>query len=210
MKRKILKPFVLPTLYVLSVTLILLGTYLSSRKLINNDKNSEDNIIYVSHIIINSEIPVISTDDVIKKPYTNESVKIGRSYYDFAGAEEDQVKAIIYYEGTYMPNSGVDYTLKDKFTINSILAGTVVNVKEDELLGKTVEIKHGNNIVSIYQGLSEISVKKNDVVSQGQQIGVSGTNKLNASLGNHLHFELYYQGQVVNPESYYNKLLKDL
>ena len=107
-----------------------------------------------------------------------------------------------------MQNSGVDFVNKNTFDVISILEGSVTDVKEDETLGKIIEIKHDNNYISLYQSLSEVSVKKGDMVKQGQVIGKSGTNELDKELGNHLHFELYLDGQVVNPTLYLNKELK--
>ena len=91
------------------------------------------------------------------------------------------------------------------FDVVSVLEGTITNVKEDETLGKIVEIKHSNDYISIYQSLSEVSVKKGDTVTQGQVIGKSGTNELDKELGNHLHFEFYANGQIVDPTLYLNK-----
>ena len=65
-------------------------------------------------------------------------------------------------------------------------------------------------MISVYQSLSEVSVKKDDTVTQGQIIGKSGTNTLDSNLGNHLHFEIYYQGQVMDPEAIYDKKMSDL
>ena len=90
------------------------------------------------------------------------------------------------------------------FDVVSILNGTVINVKEDEELGKSVEIKHDNGMISIYQSLSEVSVKVDDTVLNGLVIGKSGENKLDKDLGNHLHFEIYENGQSVNPLNYLN------
>ena len=81
-------------------------------------------------------------------------------------------------------------------------------LKEDELLGKIVEVKH-DKYVALYQSLSEVSVKKGDTIFQGQPIGKSGTNELDKSIGNHLHFELSYDGNIVNPLDHLNKELKD-
>ncbi len=53
-------------------------------------------------------------------------------------------------------------------------------------------------------------VKKDDVVKQGDIIGKSGTSNFSKDLGDHLHFELIYKGQAVNPEEYYEKELGDL
>ncbi len=102
----------------------------------------------------------------------------------------------------------MDFTKNETFDVIAVLNGTVINVKEDELLGKIVEIQHDNNFVSSYQSLSDVSVKKNDTVKQGQVIGKSGTNSIDKELGNHLHFELYLNSQVVNPEDYFDKEIK--
>lgn len=107
-----------------------------------------------------------------------------------------------------MQNSGIDFVYENKFDVISVLDGTVTNVKEDEVLGKIVEVNHGNDFVSIYQSLSEVKVKKGDTVTQGQILGISGTNELDKELGNHLHFEFYAGGQIVNPSLYLDKELQ--
>ena len=56
--------------------------------------------------------------------------------------------------------------------------------------------------------MSEVKVKKGDSVTQGQVLGISGTNKLDKELGNHLHFEFYAEGQIVNPNTYLDKELQ--
>jgi len=52
-------------------------------------------------------------------------------------------------------------------------------------------------------------VKKGDVVTQGQILGKSGTNELDKDLGNHLHFEVYDNGQSINPNRYLNKEVEE-
>ena len=69
--------------------------------------------------------------------------------------------------------------------------------------------KNENNLISTYQSLSEITIKKGDVVTQGQILGKSGTNELDKELGNHLHFEIYENGQPVNPINYLNKEVQE-
>ena len=65
-------------------------------------------------------------------------------------------------------------------------------------------------MISVYQSLSDVIVKKDDLVIQGQIIAKSGTSNINKELENHLHFELYYKGKIVNPEEYYNKSVDEL
>ena len=57
---------------------------------------------------------------------------------------------------------------------------------------------------------SSVDFKVNDTVGQGAIIGTSGENNISRDLGNHLHFELYYKGNVVNPDDYYGKLTSEL
>ena len=208
MKKKLrLKRLVLPMIYVILVFVFVMSTYavFSAR----NDIPEEE-INYVSNIIWSNDTPVVSTDKVLQKPYSNEKVTIGRYYYNYKDESKNQQNAIIFYEGSYMQNTGVDYILDEKFEVLSVFDGTITKVENNEMVGKSVEVKHSNNIISVYQGLSEVNVKEGDTVTQGTKIGTSGTSKVNNNLGNHLHFELYVNGQVVNPEDCFNKKLNEL
>lgn len=213
MNSKRIKPFLVPVIYGCFVIMFLCGMYFiqmfASKMMFSNDKDLE----YVDGDITsddNSDIPVVSTDVTIVRPYLDNTVKIGKTFYDYQGDEEGQEKSIIYYENTYMQNSGVDYTSENVFDIISILDGTVISVQNSDILGTSVEIRHSNNLISVYQGLSEVNVKENDQVVQGQIVAKSGTSNINKDLGNHLHFELYYNGKIVNPEEYYNKSINEL
>ena len=193
-------------LAILVISVCFITTLITS--LVTNMKDSDDikeNPSYVSNAIITKEQAVINTTSKIIAPYLDQSVQIGKNYYDYKGTQDEQENSITYHENTYIQNSGVDYILDQPFDVIAILDGTVINVREDELLGNIVEIQHDNDYISIYQSLSEIKVKKGDNISQGHIIGKSGTNELDKDLGNHLHFELYIGGQVVNPINYINK-----
>ena len=78
------------------------------------------------------------------------------------------------------------------------------------MLGTIVTVTHSNNMISIYQSLSEVNVQENQVINQGDVIGKSGVCNIEKDLNNHLHFELILNGKVVNPENYYNKKIKEL
>ena len=203
MKKKLkLKSFVIPT-FVTIIMVITLVVTITVPKKDNLDKTT--NLNYVSNTILGNELAVMNEKTKIINPYLDSSVTIGKNYYDYKETAENQEKSIVYYDGTYMQNSGIDFVSDSVFDVVSILNGTVINVKEDEALGKIVEVKHDNNYISIYQSLSEVSVKKDETISQGQPIGKSGTNKLDKELGNHLHFEFYTNGQIVDPNLYLNK-----
>lgn len=208
-KRLRLKSYVIPCLYVVLFSSIIIGGALITKTL----RENEETVIvpeytYVSSTILSQDIPVISQTTKMLKPYINQSVTVGKSYYDYKAESKQQESSITYYDGSYIQNSGIDYIAEETFDVVAVLNGTVVSVKQDEILGNVVEIKHENNYVTTYQSLSEVSVKKDDIVTQGQIIGKSGTNKLDKEMGNHLHFEVYVNGQVVDPSLYVDKEIK--
>ncbi len=208
-KRLKLKAFVLPMIYTTATLVIVLSAFFLTNALQSVQPEEED-LTYVSNVVAEQEVPVVNTEKTIIRPYSDSAVTIARYFYDSKAEQEKQQNALIYYENTYMQNSGADYTLDTTFDVLAVLDGTVLSVEDNELLGKTVKIRHENDLISVYQSLSEVAVKKDDTVTQGQMIGKSGTNTLDSNLGNHLHFEIYYQGQVMDPEAIYNKKMSDL
>lgn len=206
MKVRKLKSFVIPsTIAVLIITAAFTTAIITNTK--QKLEDSKENLTYVSNSILQNDLAVINTTTKIINPYTDQSVTIGKYFYDYKADADKQQKSIIYHADTYMQNSGVDFVSPNTFDVVAVLNGTVTDVKDDETLGKIVEIKHDHNYITIYQSLSEISVKKGDNVNQGQVIGKSGTNELDKEIGNHLHFEFYANGQVVDPTLYLDKEL---
>ena len=218
MKRRKLKPFVVPAMYVMSI-LMLVGSVYVIERIINNAVFESEGVEEVEEVIyredtdweeIINDVPVVNEDVKIGKPYINEGVKIVKDYYDYKADSASQENSIVYYGNTYMQNSGVDYGMDGEFEVVSILDGDVIEVVDDDIMGKTVKIKHSNDLISVYQSMGSVDVKKDDKVTQGMVIGKSGEANVSPELGNHLHFELYYQGSVVNPQDYYDKLLGEL
>lgn len=173
-----------------------------------NLSNIDEEVDYVTESDTEETLPVVNADKKIIFPYTDQSVKVAKTYYDYKGEEESQLNSITVHDNTYLQNAGIDYTLENVFDVVAVLEGSVINVVDDEVVGKSVEIKHDNGYVTMYQSLSEVTVKKGDTVNQGQVIGKSGTNEMEKDMGNHLHFEIYNNGQSLNPADYLDKELK--
>lgn len=210
MKKLRLKKGAIIGAYLIAFSLTGMSAFFVSQNMQANNPTEED-IEYVNSSIIDDkeDREVIKEDVKMVKPYTNEEVQTLKYFYDYQAEAATQEKSILYHENTYIQNSGMDFGLTDTFDVVSVLDGTVVDVREDELLGTVVEIKHDNDFISSYQSLSEVSVKKNDTVKQGQVIGKSGTNTIDQDLGNHLHFELYKSGSVVDPSKYFDQVISD-
>ena len=99
MKKRKLKKGVVYALYALSFVTVLGTIYLL--EFISSPSKLEDDTTYVNDIIIEEEIPVVNTNNIITKPYLGEDVKIVRYFYDYQGSEEEQKNSLIYYENTY-------------------------------------------------------------------------------------------------------------
>lgn len=210
MKKRRLKPFAKVSILTAFLIICLLSVvFLTDNKTNTVLKNDED-FTYVNDYIFDNYYPVINQEEKIARPYTDENVSIYKNFYDKDATEEEQQNSIIYHEGIYMQNSGVDYKSEEQFDVVASVTGTVTNVTEDTLLGKTVEIRNSNEIIIMYQSLGEVLVKKGDNVTQGQVIAKSGTCTLNSEVKQGLHFEMYKNGSVINPEKYYDKTVKDL
>lgn len=209
-KRRLKKPviyagYVLGT--ILLIGLIYVIEFSISKSLFKDDNDDYD---YVSKTIFEDTTPVVNVETTIIKPFEDKNIKILKNFYNYKDDKTKQESAIIFNNNTYLQNSGVDYGGVEKFDVIAVLDGTVITVKEDKLLGMIVEIKHENDLITVYQSLSEVKLKKDDVVKQGDIIGKSGGSNFAKDLGDHLHFELIYKGQVVNPEEFYFKKLSDL
>ena len=207
-KKLKLRPFVLPTIYGLCVLALVISIYYTAKSL--KDNKVEDYNTYVSEEVVNTDEPVIETKVAMVTPYTDANVTIGKGFYNYKGESKDQENAIIKYNNTYMQNNGIDYVLENTFDVVSVLDGRVVDVNTDETLGKVIVIEHANDITTTYESLSDVKVKKGDLVSQGQIIGTSGTNKMEKELGNHIYFQVSKKNKILNPEDFYNKDINEL
>ncbi len=202
MKRK-LKGYVLPIL-VGSVLGILLNVYLSFRG--TGVSSIPEDFNYVSQGIINNTMPVLSYDDVLIRPYQTDKINVIKRFYD----EENKELGIIYFKDTYIQSSGILYNSDEEYNVISILDGEVINIRQDDLLGNTVEIKHTDNLISSYQGLKNVYVHKGDQINQNTIIGKAGEIKLNETYQNALLFELIKDGHYINPDKYFDKKIREL
>ena len=69
-------------------------------------------------------------------------------------------------------------------------------------------IRHHNGLETIYGHLSKVFIKVNDNVKSGDPIGLCGNS--GRSFGSHLHFEIRFCGQHIDPESIFDFSLADI
>ena len=95
----------------------------------------------------------------------------------------------------------IDITAPAGSVVLSILDGTVIFAGWNDESGYTIQIQHANDIVSIYKHNQKLLKKTGDKVSAGASIALVG-NTGSLTTGDHLHFELWYKGDAVDPTKY--------
>ncbi len=104
-------------------------------------------------------------------------------------------------------HQGVDFAGKVGEPIYASGNGKVVEVSFNFFgYGKEVIIDHGFGYKTRYAHLHDIYVKEGDIVARGEQIGCMGSS--GRSSGCHLHYEVLYKNNRVNPLNYYNSDVK--
>lgn len=99
-------------------------------------------------------------------------------------------------------HTGVDMAKNGGCWINAVAAGTIQIAGWGSYgQGFYVQIDHGNGFISYYyHGNGEFAVTKGQSVNAGQRILYMGCT--GNCTGTHLHFEMRYNGAVVNPANY--------
>jgi len=95
----------------------------------------------------------------------------------------------------------IDIAVPSSTTVDSALDGTIVSAFWSDEFGYTVIIQHENDIITVYKHNQRLLKKTGDRVKAGTAIAVSG-GEGSLSTGPHLHFELWYKGEPLDPALY--------
>lgn len=96
-------------------------------------------------------------------------------------------------------HKGIDINLHRGDAVVAAFDGMVRIAHAKGGFGNVVIIRHYNGLETVYAHLSKIKVKPGQVVLSGQLIGLGGST--GHSSGPHLHFEVRFKGQAINPAS---------
>ncbi len=98
-------------------------------------------------------------------------------------------------------HTGIDFTCPKGTPIHASGQGKVVNIRHlKNGYGTHVIIDHGFGYKSLYAHMSKVDVKIGDQVTRGQVIGAVGNT--GTSTAPHLHYEVIYKSEKVNPIHY--------
>jgi hypothetical protein len=96
---------------------------------------------------------------------------------------------------------GIDIVSKNNEPVKSVAEGTVIFSDWTQESGNVIAIQHRGNMVSVYKHNSALLKKVGNFVTSGQVIAIIG-NTGEFTTGPHLHFELWYNGNPVDPEEF--------
>ncbi|MEC3607914.1 M23 family metallopeptidase [Bacillus glycinifermentans] len=200
--------WVFPAIYLISAVVVLTAVlwYQSASnndvkdKLADDGKSAYDNrddAVEVGKPVENVAMPVVDS----------ENVTVVKKFFETNASKEEKEAALVNYDNTYSMSKGIDLAEKDgkKFDVSASLSGTVIKAAKDPVLGYVVEIEHEDGLSTVYQSLSEVSVKQGDKIEQNQVIGKAGKNLYNEEGGNHVHFEIRKDGVALNPLNFMDK-----
>lgn len=168
---------------VIVVAAIMLGATLVSVGMQSNDSNN------------NLTIQTSTETTTFNSPLANSTI-----LKDYNSAELQYNDTLKQWE----IHKGIDLVSDSSNEVFAIGNGTVTNLYTNYLEGTVIEISHSNGIVSVYKSLDQgVKVSLGDSIKAGQKIGTTSSSmarELNS--GNHLHFEMLLNNELVNPNNY--------
>ncbi len=97
---------------------------------------------------------------------------------------------------------GTDIVTKPKAVVSAALDGTVIFTGWTMETGYVIEVQHSNNVVTIYKHNASLLKESGDLVRAGEAISVVGDSGEMYTSGPHLHLEIWYKGNPLDPEKH--------
>ena len=153
-----------------------------------------------------AKVPVVAQTENMKFPFDEallDNMTIFQDFYDEKASVEAQENSLLVFNQTYETNDGLAITIDgEPFAVLAALSGTVKEVNADPFLGDEVVLEHENGLLTRYRSVVDIQVKAGDIVKQGQALATTAANDFNPTAGVHLQFEVYENGEAVNPRNF--------
>ncbi len=207
-RRLLAKKWVFPATYiaVAAIILALMWAYQdSTTSPVAEQEVGLDVTGEVSELEETDALPVTVETETPGWPVSDrESLEVTLEYFDVNDSNEDNQAAMVEYGDTYTPHLGVDLSNpnNEPFEVLAAMSGTVIRAEQVPVVGNIIEIQHENGLSTVYQSVTDIQVQQGDEIQQGDLIAQAGRSELEKDLGIHLHFEVWENGQPVNPENY--------
>ena len=107
--------------------------------------------------------------------------------------------------GSFDPRTkhfGTDIVTTPKAVVSAALDGTVIFTGWTLETGFVIQIQHSNNLITVYKHNVTLLKDVGDAVTAGEGISVVGDSGELYTSGPHLHFEIWYNGDVLDAEKH--------
>lgn len=208
MKKRKLKGYVLPTLYLLIVVSIFTGVILLGQKVKLEDRDYDYGVSALEDKVESVVVEDTITSSDINSPVDTTVAELSIHYYDKDASSEEQQNSLIFYENTYLPNTGVLYSSDNEFEVSVAFSGKVSEILDDEFFGKCVVVEHNDKLRTYYYGLQNIDVAVGDELANNTVIGTAKNNAIMNTKKTFL-FEVYYNNELMNPEKFIGTKITD-
>ncbi|AOZ94723.1 M23 family metallopeptidase [Paenibacillus crassostreae] len=211
-KRLLSKRWVYPAAYMAAAAIILTLVWVyqdASQKSLTTDLTTvSDSTLSQNEVVVGMEkeeaesLAVIAKAENMTWPVADaKEVNVVKPFYDPKGTTENHQEAMVQYNDISVTNNGIDLAREDDkvFEVKAALDGKVTRVEAHPLMGTVVEVTHSGNLMTVYQSLADAKVKVGDEIVQGDTLASAGRSEMESDLGNHVHFEVYNNGNLVNP-----------
>lgn len=141
---------------------------------------------------------IVGVNDAIVNLPIKETPQKVNNYFDLVKPVSGSVSA------SFMPekkHNGVDILAPANTAVKSVLDGYVIISAWNIDTGNTIGVQHADNVVSFYKHNSALLKEEGNFVKAGEALAIIG-NSGTLSDGPHLHFELWIDGNPVNPENF--------
>lgn len=177
----------------------------------NTNKNSEQNIVKNT----TKQENIVENTNTVNTDSTNveENKAIENNELNFiapASGEilKDFADDSLIYSNTleeWTTHLGIDIKADKTSIVVASETGKIESIKNDPRYGLTITIDHGNNYKTVYSNLLTTEfVQLGESVEKGQTIATVGDTASFEILDEpHLHFEMYKDGNAVNPTLYF-------
>ena len=180
-----------------SIRKVLTGDLFSEDSLLKNNENNTSDIEFIS-------IPKSKEDSLLRKKVAMEDK------YNLLEEDRQEINYVLFppVKGTISQgfnaeekHYAVDIVVALGTAVKSISDGRVIFSEWTAETGYVVIIEHANKLLSVYKHNSSTNKSQGDYVETGEVISFSGSTG-EFTTGPHLHFELWSDGQALDPTNF--------
>ena len=156
-------------------------------------------------ITVANNLKIVPSDSIFRKEFEQSDLS-----YSVKGSKSDLEQPFFFTPITGFISDkhnlkkghyGIDIVAKANEPVKCIADGTVVLASWTQDSGYIIAVQHTGNLISVYKHNAELLKKVGNFVNAGDIVSIVG-NSGEMTDGPHLHFELWYNGNSLNPEEF--------